>query len=157
MDSHLLPPRSPLLTKFLPVFALAAFLPFLLFFVVNSPNLRFTSQADAQKELMLWFEPATIAARPGEKAQVAIMAEVPDTRASIFNVSATLISQDALSFTPTTISYPQPFTGRVLLGKVEVAAAKAGNYELTIPPELVTTSEQLVKVQTSSLKVIVSP
>lgn len=139
----------------MPVFALAAFLPFLLFFVVNSPNLRFTSQADAQKELMLWFEPATIAARPGEKAQVTVMAEVPDTRVSIFNVSATLISRDALSFSPTTISYPQPFVGRVALGKVEVSANKSGNYELTIPPELVTTSEQLVNVKTSKLKFIV--
>lgn len=168
MDYHFLRPRglarpgtnrniTKLVTRFLPVFLLAAILPFLIGFVVAPPDISFLTRADATSELRVWIEPANVVMSPGTSTEVSVIAQFGGEGKLVPEVSLALVGTGSVEVTNQNITHSIPFSGRVELARVTVSARSPGTGQVTIPRDSVkvTAFEWPLEVNTAGSNVIV--
>jgi hypothetical protein len=143
------PSLQHILRKFFPLFAIAAFLPFLLFFAMNTVDYDITSRANQESVLRVWYEPTAIVLAPGEKMTLSIVAHYESENQQVHSFAAHIPSVSGLRLSSTEISYAPPFRGKVVVGEVEVTGLTLGSYSLDIPKESIKTSIEDLEVITS--------
>ena len=146
---------SRFIRKFGPIFALALFLPFLLFFAINPPRLGLTPQASGQ-ELRLWFEPASIATTPGVPVTLSLIADTGSESTVIHSLKVGITPKQNLSITPAEVSYEAPFSGRIIVGQIQVTPAFKGNFTIDILRDKIRLNKPDIKIFVSSANMIVS-
>lgn len=165
MDFHLMPGSNKeahsttyyqkLFKRFIPIFGLSLFLPFLLFFAISPPKFDFTPRANQPQELRLWFEPSSVVAKVGQPTKVKLMGLVENDLEPIHSISINLNPTKNVSVTPSQIVYSDAFTGRTILQVIEITPTAAGEFSIQIPKDKVVTSVGEVNIITSPLQMIV--
>ncbi|OGM31997.1 hypothetical protein A2803_02815 [Candidatus Woesebacteria bacterium RIFCSPHIGHO2_01_FULL_44_21] len=169
MDYHFLRPKRvreqpvnssyifKLVGRFLPVFLLAAILPFLIGFVVAPPDISFLTRADATSELRVWVEPANVVMSPGGTTEFTVLAQFEGEEKLIPEITLTLTASSGLVLENKSVTYKVPFNGRVELGRVGVRAESAGEAMVDISRESIkiTAFEWPLEVSTAPAKVII--
>lgn len=169
MDYHFLKPRSQarsssefgnvpsVVTKFVPLFLLAAILPFLIGFVVSPPKLGFMTKADSEGELRVWLEPANVVMSTGSEATLSVVAQYENDTKLIPEISMQVNSQGPVNVMGESLSYSIPFSGRAELGKIKITAIGPGKAVVSIPPEsiLLTAFDGEVDINTGVTNVVV--
>lgn len=172
MDYHFLRPEGvapqgglssrrtvKILLKFLPVFVLAAVLPFLIGLVVTPSNIGFFTRADTEPELRVWLEPANILMSSGSTAELTLVAQFDAESLLIPEIALELSSRGGVVMDNTKFVHSIPFRGRKEIGKVYIRGVSPGNAEVIIPQESVaiTAFEGPLIVTTAKANVIVEP
>lgn len=145
------------LSRFLPVFLLAAVLPFLIGFVVAPPDISFFTRADEPSELRVWIEPANLVISPDSATEVSIMAQFDGEGKLVPGVSLSILATGSVTVDSPNVTRRVPFSGRSELGKVLLRAKNAGTGQVAIPEGSVkvTAFEWPLKVRTAGSNVIV--
>lgn len=125
---------------FLPVFAISAVLPVFLFYLINPPKYDFTPQASQTNEIRVWFEPQSVETKPGQLVHLNLVASMEDEKSLVTSLKFRLNSDPSLIVTPSEIFYKQPFSGRVILGSIDIAANTPGQFKLQIPAQSIETT-----------------
>lgn len=125
-------PRKYGILPFIPLFVLAAALPFLLVFAMSPSTLRFTTQADEQAELRVWLEPSRVISSSNKDVELVVKASFDSSSALIPTLSFNLDAGGLVADTQI-LTYPKPFRGEVTVGKVVVKAPRPGTYTVSIP------------------------
>lgn len=136
------------LKRFLPLFALSAILPLFLYVALAPRQLTFSSKA-SENELRIWFDPHSVVMKPGENYTFDVIVSSESTDKLISNLSLNFSADTNISYSPSTLSHQEPFSGKIKAGQVNITARKSGKYELTIPPESVVFNTKEVQVITS--------
>ena len=125
--------------------AAAVALPIVMFGAAAAGSkLNFLSRAQQAVPLRLWWEPAEVTIRPGQKFRLSLVAEYKDKIRLGPQVKARVLARPAgLVVKPERVAYTQAFVGRVEVGTVEVEAMAAGVYR--------------VETQLDGLPVVTSP
>lgn len=162
MDFHLVTAQTPtrssnysfrFLKKFLPLFIIALFLPFLLFFTVNSRSFNLSSKADSSNDLRIWIDPSSYQMTTGETASLRLMATTTNENDLMHGIKIIIPKVEGLIIQPLTIDYPQAFSGKIILGEITVTPLQAGNYTIEIPTVAVTTGVENAHIATSPTKI----
>lgn len=149
MDYHFLKPKfdratqssgdvkniSKIVKNFLPVFVLAAMLPFFIGFVVAPPDIDFFTRADSASSLRVWLEPSNIVMSSGSQTTLTVVASFESETKLIPEISFDVVGSESLAISNSKIVYSIPFSGRVELGEVTVSAAESGKAEVIIPED----------------------
>lgn len=145
------------LSRFLPVFLLAAILPFLIGFVVAPPDISFFTRADEPSELRVWIEPANLVMSPNSTIEVSIMAQFESEGKLVPEVSLSVLATGSITVDSPNVTHSIPFSGRAELGKVLLRATSAGTGQVAIPEGSVkvTAFEWPLKIRTAGSNVIV--
>lgn len=138
-----------ILKTFLPIFALAAVLPALMFFASNPVDFDISSRANQDAVLRVWIEPATVALAPGETIEMQVVGNLESEDKQVHTLSINL-EAPGVSVSPLQIKHLPPFRGKMILGKVKVTARSAGAFVIEIPKEKITTSIADLEIITSS-------
>lgn len=136
--------------RFTPLFIVAAILP-----AVLNTAFSFT-QAERSDEVRVWFEPESVIMQKNVPVQLTVMASFDDDTRYITAFTAHFETDQAVTISPQTLSYPTPFRGTTTLGTITVVGNKSGTYALTIPENEVTTSfgkEIVARTSTAQLLV----
>lgn len=143
---------------FLPVFVLAFTLPLFLFFALNQNQINLVSQANQSQALRIWFEPASIAAKPKEMISVDIMVETVNQEDEIYYLSFPIISDNkSTSISPPKITHNQSFAGRLKIGSVEITPEDTGKFAIQIPESEIIVGQKNIKIETAPLQLFVTP
>lgn len=110
----------------------AAVLPIVLVATL-SEDLRLRSFASNQPELRIWTEPKSVVAKPDSSFQLKVYAEGRNVDQLIPEVKFKFMYPDGIEMEPTEIEYNNPFSGKAVVGVVNVTANKDGVMELGIP------------------------
>lgn len=146
-------PRSiKFLKSYLPLFVIALFLPFLLFFTMNSRSFNISSRADSSHDIRVWLDPTSYEMRAGESYKLTIMASTQNNDL-VHGIKIIIPKVEGLAITPTEITYPAAFSGRTKLGEVTITAIRNGNYSISLPPQAITTGVENANVTTSPANV----
>ena len=111
--------------------ALAAFLPVLIWLVQTASGVRFTSRAADEQVLRVWFEPASVAASPGQSFFLEVMVEY-GSDGTVPEASLRVIGNESVEVLSEVVEFKRPFVGRVSLGLVEVKAVQVGKGEVRV-------------------------
>lgn len=149
------PASFKFLKTYLPLFVIALFLPFLLFFTINSQSFNLASKADSSNDMNVWFDPSTYQMQTGESVTVNIMAST-QRNDLIHGIKIIVPRVDGLNIQPAQIEYPQAFSGKVILGEITVTALRSGSYSLNLPSEAVETGVENSHITTSPATIVVS-
>lgn len=133
----------------------AAILPVLMWGMVGTDNLRLLTRADTPTPLRLWFEPAAVVTKPGQKFELVLMAEYDDKNKLIPQVKAGLRAGAGLKVEPLEVEYRQAFVGRVELGRFEVEVLEPGTQRVEVRPGSVNTTLPDVDVETAAAQITV--
>lgn len=170
MEYHFLKPKAKaseprintknilkVLGRFLPVFVLAAALPFLIGFVAAPPDISFLTRADEAQELRVWLEPANVILRPGSSTELSVVAQFDGDGKLIPEISLSIVSEGGVTLENENITHSIPFSGRAEIGKVTVRAASVGQAVVSIPKEniLITAFEGPLEVSVGKANIIV--
>lgn len=170
MDTHFVRPKdegvrrssdfgnlSKILKSFLPIFVLSAMLPFLIGFVVSPPDIGFLTRADSSSELRVWLEPANVVMSRGSEASFTVVASFESDTMLIPEISLNIVGGPSLSVNNPNLSYSIPFSGKVELGKVTVAALESGQATLTIPEDsiIITAFDSPLEITTGAANIVV--
>jgi hypothetical protein len=168
MDYHFLKPKSSdeldstpnfqkLFGRFLPVFLLAAFLPFLIGLVIVPPKIGFLTRADTDAELRVWFEPANIVMTNGSEAELAVVANFEADNKLIPEIGLSFRTLGGISLSSSNLTRSIPFSGKVTIGKVTVRATDKGRGVVSIPVETIkiTAFEDPLKISTGDANIVV--
>lgn len=148
-QSHSSKPSFYFLKKFLPLFAIALFLPFLLFFTMNSRSFNLASRADSSNDLRIWIDPSSYQMRVGETVSLRVMATTSRETDLMHSINLIIPEVEGLTVNPVNINYPQAFSGKVVLGTITVSAIRSGNYTFEIPTQAVSTGVPNAHITTS--------
>jgi len=168
MDYHFLKPKKQsnsselrniptVATRFLPLFLLAAILPFLIGFVVSPPKLGFMTRADSEGELRVWLEPANLVMSAGSEAEFSVVAYYENGTRLIPEISLEVAVSGPVSVVDRAVARSVPFSGRTELGKVRVRATGPGKAIVNILQEsvLVTAFDGGLDINTGVANVVV--
>jgi len=143
--------------RFLPIFVLAAFLPFLIGLVISPSNLDFSAQADTDLELRVWMEPSEILTSKGRESSVDIYAQFDSDNRLIPELTVTLVPTGNITIDREKFSYNAPFRGKVHLGAVRVSTISSGIAEISIPDDMITVTayNEPLEVKTGKAKLTI--
>lgn len=155
-SSKSIPSVRNVLKKFVPIFALAAILPVLLFAAGNTVDYDFTSSANTDPVLRIWFEPSSVVLSTGESITLEMVADMEGENDQVHTISAKLPNVNGIRLNTTEVKHVPPFRGKTTLGEILVTAISPGKYELNVPPATVTTSINDLSIITSPATIIIS-
>lgn len=170
MDYHFLKPQGlapnrgynsgnalKILGRFLPLFLLAAILPFLIGMVVAPPNIGFLTRADEPAILRVWLEPANMLLSPGSTGELTVISQFDGEGRLIPEISLTVAARGGVVISGEKITHSIPYEGRVELGKVYVRGVSSGEAVVSIPKEdiRITAFSGPLEINTGDAKVIV--
>lgn len=135
--------------KFIPIFALAAILPVLLFAAGNTVDYDFTSSANQDPILRVWLEPAAVVLSPGESIALEVVADLESESDQVHTITAQIPPITGLRITPTQVSHTPPFRGQTTLGEITVTAMTNGKYTVNVPSATIKTSIDDLEIVTS--------
>ena len=148
MDTHYVRPRiehkksslnkkkiSKLLRIFLPVFVLAAMLPFFIAFVVSPPKVNFFTNADTPPELRVWLEPADIISSVGRETKLEVYAQFDSDSKLVPEISFDIRANGKVNISPLNMTYHTPFRGKVHIGTVSVTPKSVGESIISVPKD----------------------
>ena len=145
-----------IIKKFLPLFGLAIVLPFMLTLISKPDTLTFLTHAEKDLKLTLWFEPSNVISRVGQNVEVDVLASFESDATPLTYLKLDFSQVANVTFTPTFVVYEAPFRGTVKVGTLNLVAAAAGSYEISIPSSnVVLTTNLEVTTQTGGLNLVI--
>jgi|GEM_PF-3431737 len=144
--------------KFLPVFVLFFFLPFLVMLVMRPSELRFIGRADQNDELRMWLEPSTVVMESGDSTTLKVVASFEHESRVIPALTYKVVPVGFLKPDRMDFRYQKPFRGQVTLGEVVITGLQAGDFEVSIPKESIEVEnyDYPLEIVTSSSRIIVN-
>lgn len=125
--------RTRFLKKFIPLFALAIFLPMVVIAATAPGKNLIESQAGNERELRVWIEPSTLIIAKDKSVKVKVVAQYDTETKVIPFLGGKLVASDAsIVEVVNSFEYSKPFSGTISVGEVEVKALKAGSATLAI-------------------------
>lgn len=118
--------------RFLPMYVLAAVIPFLLYQTVQF------SAASGTDEVRVWTEPAAVQAVTNTPVQLTVYASYENRKKILPGLEIQFKPDASVAVSPQTITGHSPFGGTTIIGQVTVTPSTAGTVtvlpEVTIPP-----------------------
>jgi hypothetical protein len=170
MDYHFLRPQGvapktgfnssnvfKLFTRFLPLFLLAAILPFLVGMVASPPDIGFLTRADIEPTLRVWLEPANIVLAPGSTTELAVVAQFEGEGEFIPEITLNITSQGGVAVQGSQIAHRIPFSGKAELGRLVVRGVEPGSASVNIDRDSVsiTAYNTPIEIKTAGANVTV--
>lgn len=143
--------------RFIPVFVLAAMLPFLIGFLVTPPDVGFFTRADTRDELRIWLEPANVTMTAGSEVTLTVVGSFESENTLIPEISLYVQGDNNLEVSNPLLVHSIPFNGKVELGKITVSALETGKATVTIPQDSIeiTAFDREIEINTGSANIVV--
>jgi hypothetical protein len=123
------------LQRFSPIFLLAGLLPVFLMFATSKQNYSLNTQAAKNLELRLWLEPAAVITSRGARVELEVKAAFENETELAPSLTVKLQPSSNIIIDHSTIQYPSPFRGQVVLDRIVVTAQTRGIHTISIPLE----------------------
>lgn len=170
MDPHFVKPAIPkkrippdykklikILKSFLPVFVLAAMLPFLIGTVLVPQEINFFTKADSKDQLRIWLDPPEIVMSKGSETTLSVYANFESDNRLVPEIVLEADTGKLLSINNPKVKYPTPFKGRREIGKISVVALDSGVETVGILKDSIalTSLDTPVEIITGSAKITI--
>lgn len=170
MDTHFVKPRLSknrppsdykklirVLKSFLPVFVLAAMLPFLIGMVMAPQKISFFTRADSNADLRIWLDPPEIVMSKGSETTLTVYANFESDTKLIPEIALQVGSGRLISINNPKVKYATPFKGRQEIGKISVVALDSGIEVVGVQKDSITltTLDTPVEITTGSAKITI--
>jgi hypothetical protein len=147
-----------IVSRFLPLFLLAAILPFMIALVAAPPDIDFLTRADSEQELRVWIEPANVVMSEGGSTTLTVMVQYDGETSLIPEISLDTASSEMVSISSESrLTYSTPFSGKVELGKIIITADGKGSGNVSVLKDsiVITAFDAPLEISTADANVVV--